>query len=201
MRLCRNLAMFLPLFWLAPCDSAGREKGTERKKDETEDGVAFKGKIPGRETSCTWTASGETHYTLKVTCLVWRKGKSSRRYTCEYTAEPALCRRFVMKPNAFWKDISRMLNRHKRHVCKDTHKTIGVRMCKSAPEGAHFRLVSPMMEIPMTTPSVSTGRPEDTPTTVCKQRADHRELAREKCGDAWASFCDFLFNIVQSEDC
>ncbi|KAF4071562.1 hypothetical protein AMELA_G00274820 [Ameiurus melas] len=201
MRLCTNLAMFLLLSWLAPCDSAGREKGTERKTDVTQDGVTFKGKILGRENSCTWTASGEKLYTLEVTCLVVRNGKPSRGYTCEYTAEPALCPQSVTKPNAFWKDISRALNRHKQHVCTNAHKTIVGRMCKRAPEGAHFRLVRPMMEIPMTTHSASAGRPEDTPTTVCTQRTDNRELAREKCGDAWASFCDFLFSIVQSEDC
>ncbi|XP_026798994.2 fibroblast growth factor-binding protein 1 [Pangasianodon hypophthalmus] len=200
MRLCGNLAMFLLLGWLAPRDSEGREKGREGKKDEAENGVAFKGKFSGRaRESCTWTVSGEQQYTLKVTCVVMKKGKPRRGYTCEYTAEPALCARFVSKPDAFWRQISRALKQHKLHLCRDARETIQARMCKSGPVGAHFRLVNPMKEITMTTPAVRAGLPKDTPTTECTP--DHRQLAQEKCGNAWASICNLLFSIVESRDC
>lgn len=205
MRLCGNLAMFLLLAWLAPRNLAAREKGREgKKKDRTENGVVFKrvGKFSGQAGErCTWMVSGERQLALKVTCRVMKKGKLRRGYTCEYTAEPALCPRFISTPSAFWRQISRSLQQQKQHLCRHAHETLKARMCRNGPAGAHFRLVNPMKEITMTTPAVRAGRLEDTPTTECVRRADHRELAQEKCGNAWASFCNFLFNMVQSRDC
>lgn len=206
MRLCGNLAMFLMLAWLAPGDSAGREKGRERKKGKTQNGVAIQGKFSGRGGErCTWTVTGEKQQqqqqTLKVTCLVVKEGKPDRGFTCEYTAEPALCPRYVTRPGAFWKQIARALQQRKRHLCRNAHEPVQARMCKSAPAGSHFRLVDQVKEIAMTTPAARAGLQEDTPTTECTRRADHQGLAQEKCGDAWASFCNLLFNMVQSKDC
>lgn len=202
MRVCGSLAMFLLLAWLAPRDSAARGKGRGRKKSEAQNKVAINGKFSGRAgDQCTWTINGEKQYTLKVTCLVVKKGKPGRGYTCAYTAEPALCPRYVTKSNAFRKQISRALRKQKRHLCKDAHETVQARMCKSGPADAHFRLVNPMKEIAMTTPAVGAVLQEGTPTTECTRPVDHQDLAREKCGNAWASFCNFLFNMVQSIDC
>lgn len=201
MRLCRNLAVFLVLAWLAPCDSARREKERERKKDKT---VEISGNFSARAGErCTWVVTGEKQqqHALKVTCLVEKKGKPGRRYTCDYIAEPALCPRYVTRAAAFWEQISRALQQQKRHLCKSAHETIRARMCKSAPAGAHFRLVKPMTKITMTTPASRAWLREVAPTTECTRRANHQELAQEKCGNAWASFCNFLFNMVQSRDC
>lgn len=205
MRLCGNLAMFLLLAWLAPCNLARREKGKEgKKKDGAENGAVSGG---GGEFSgaagerCTWTVSGEKQLALKVTCLVMKKGKPRSGYTCEYTGEPALCIRFASSPRAFWKQISRSLKQRKQHLCRDAHETLQARMCKNGPARAHFRLLNPVKDITMTTPAVRAGLLEDTPTTECVRRADHLELAQEKCGAAWASFCNFLFSMVQSRDC
>lgn len=202
MRLCGNLAMLLLLTWLAPCDSAAREKGRERKKDETQNGVALRGKFSGRTGErCTWTINGEKQHTLKVTCLVMKKGKPRRRFSCEYSAEPALCPLYATRSTAFWRQISRALQQKKQHLCRDAHETVQARMCKSGPAGAHFWLVNPTKEIAMTTPVMREVPQEDTLTTECTRHADHQELAREKCGNAWASFCNFLFNMVQSKEC
>ncbi|TSO98538.1 Fibroblast growth factor-binding protein 1 [Bagarius yarrelli] len=194
--------MFLLLAWLVPRESTGREKERERKKAKTVDGVAFKGKFTGHTGErCTWTANGEERYTLKVTCLVTTMRKPVSSYTCEYTGELALCPSFITRPHAFWKQISRELQQQKQHLCRDARKTIKARMCKSGPRAAHFRLVGPSKEITLTTPVMRTGIRDDTLTTECTRRADHRQLAREKCGGSWANFCNFLFQIVQSGDC
>ncbi|KAK3507190.1 hypothetical protein QTP70_009530 [Hemibagrus guttatus] len=202
MRLCGNLAMFLLLAWLAPRDSAGREKGRDKKKDEAETGVAFRGKFIGQaKERCMWTASGEKQYTLKVTCPGVKKGRSRRAYTCEYTGEPALCPSYVTNPKAFWKQISRGLQQQKQHLCKDANEVVKARLCKTGPTGAHFRLVSRENKVTMTTPAVRAGLAEDTPSTECTRRADHQQLAQEKCGSNWANLCNFLFHMVQSRDC
>lgn len=194
MRICGHLAMFLLLAWLAPRDSAGRDIIKERKKD-----VAFKGKFTGHaKERCTWTASGETRYTLKVTCLGVKKGKSRQGYTCEYTGEPALCPSYVTNPKAFWKQISRGLQQQKQHLCKDANEVVRARSCRNGPTAAHFRLIN---KVPMTTPAVKTGLAEDMPSTECTRRADHRELAHEKCGSNWANLCNFIFHMVQSRAC
>ncbi|KAM9449761.1 fibroblast growth factor-binding protein 1 [Clarias gariepinus] len=198
MRLCGKLAVFLLLVWLA----AG-EKRMGRKKDEAKDGVAFRGKLSARAGErCTWTVTREkTQYTLNVTCLAIRKGEPRSGYGCEYTGEPALCSAFRSKPGTFWKQISRALKQNKRHLCAEHHLTLRARACERAPADAHFRFLRPHKEITLTTTALRTGPSEDTPTTGCTRRADHRGLAQEKCGDAWGSFCNFLFSMVQSGDC
>ncbi|KAF5902269.1 fibroblast growth factor-binding protein 1-like [Clarias magur] len=198
MRLCGNLAVFLLLVWLA----AG-EKRMGRKKDETKDGVVFRGNFSAQAGErCTWTVTKEkTQYTLNVTCLAMRKGKPRSGYGCEYTGEPALCPAFRSKPGAFWRQISRALKQSKRRLCADPHATLRARACKRATADAHFRFLKPYKEITLTTPALRAEPPEDTPTTACTRRADHRELAQEKCGIAWGTVCNFLFSMVQNGDC
>ncbi|KAK2865640.1 hypothetical protein Q7C36_001696 [Tachysurus vachellii] len=201
MRLYGNLAMFLLLAWLAPRDSSCRGKGKGRNQDGTEHGVVIKGKFTGHaKARCTWTASGDKQYTLKVTCVGVNQGNPVS-VTCEYTGEPALCPSFITKPNAFWKQMSRALQQQKQHLCRDARGTVKARTCKNGPKGAHFKLVSAIKEIATTTPAVRSGLSEDASTTECTRRADHRQLAQEKCGSDWANFCNFLFHMVQSRDC
>ncbi|XP_016360040.1 fibroblast growth factor-binding protein 1-like [Sinocyclocheilus anshuiensis] len=141
---------------------------------------------------CLWVARGEDNYTMTVTC----KRGDEDGFSCKYTAKPATCTEYGSNPLGYWKQIAKSVRRQKK-LCADPRALIRAGMCKRAPLDAHFKLIETSQEKPPT---------EKTPTTTnttrrCTERTDHSEVAKEMCGDSWASLCAFVFTIIQSGDC
>ncbi|XP_026112325.1 fibroblast growth factor-binding protein 1-like [Carassius auratus] len=141
---------------------------------------------------CSWVARGEDIYTMTVRC----KPRNEDGFSCKYTAKPSTCTEYGSNPKGYWKQIGRSVAIQKT-LCADARALIRTGMCKRAPLAAHFKLTEISQEKPPT---------EKTPTTTstklqCTERTDHSEVAKEMCGDSWASLCAFVFTIVQSGDC
>uniref|UniRef100_A0A8C2H3B0 Fibroblast growth factor binding protein 1b n=1 Tax=Cyprinus carpio TaxID=7962 RepID=A0A8C2H3B0_CYPCA len=152
-----------------------------------------KGKFTTKDKAqCLWVARGEDNYTMTVTC----KPGNEDGFSCKYTAKPATCTEYGSNPKGYWKQIARSVKKQKK-LCADARALIRAGMCKRAPLAAHFKLIETSQEKPPT---------EKTPTTTstkrqCTERTDHSEVAKERCGDSWASLCAFVFTIIQSGDC
>ncbi|TRY95192.1 hypothetical protein DNTS_032484 [Danionella cerebrum] len=152
----------------------------------------MKGKFSNKDKTqqCTWLARGEHHFSMTVRC----KPERGEEFACKYSGRPVLCSEFSTNPQGFWKQIARSLKKQMKKLCADKRAVLRAGMCKRAPPAAHFVLEEAPTEVPEETPSA--GPPES-----CAERVDHSQLAREKCGDSWASLCVFLFTIIQSRDC
>uniref|UniRef100_A0A672MMD8 Fibroblast growth factor binding protein 1b n=1 Tax=Sinocyclocheilus grahami TaxID=75366 RepID=A0A672MMD8_SINGR len=147
---------------------------------------------------CSWVARGEDKYTMTVTC----KPGNGDGFTCKYTAKPATCTEYGSNPEGYWKQIARSVKKQKK-LCADPRAMIRAGMCKRAPLDAHFKLSETSQAKPPKTektPIATNTTPPDT-KRQCTERIDHSEVAKEKCGDSWASLCAFLFTVIQSGDC
>lgn len=182
-------------------DSIRGAKEKRRRQESRGDGniAVFKGKFTTKDkTRCSWLARGEHSYTMAVTC----KPGNGDGFTCKYTAKPATCTKYGSNPEGYWKQIARSLKKQKK-LCADFRALIRAGMCKRAPLDAHFKLIE--------TSQAKTPKTEKTPITTnttlpdnkrqCKERIEHSEIAKEKCGDSWGSLCEFLFTMIQSGDC
>ncbi|XP_062864396.1 fibroblast growth factor-binding protein 1 [Trichomycterus rosablanca] len=188
MQLDANLVTFLLLVWVAHGQITKQPRKTRSKG-------ATRGKFTWKDqTRCTWTASGEKLSTLKVTCGPSTGVDPDPGVSCEYTGEPSLCPGHSANPKAYWRQITRALQKQER-LCS-SRKPVRARMCKGASPGAHFRLVRVKTA---TTPRVNVT--ETMPTQECTGSVDHQQLAEEKCGESWASFCNFFFTLIQSSEC
>ncbi|XP_072526737.1 fibroblast growth factor-binding protein 1 [Salminus brasiliensis] len=166
----------------------------------------FEGRFTAQDGSrCTWTANGEKTFFLRVACEPKRRTHALGRFSCQYVGEPAACASYSGGARRYWRQVARALAKQTQ-LCADERAVLRVGMCAHAPPAAHFRLERPKKEeaVAKTTTTVKTtvellgssAAPE------CTGSADHRKLAEEKCGETWASFCRFMFTIVQSEgDC
>lgn len=183
-------------------DSIRGEKGKGKRQERRgDDNISvFKGKFtPKDKARCSWLARGEKDkYTMNVTC---KPGKGDG-FTCKYTAKPSTCTEYGSNSEGYWKQIARSLKKQKK-LCKDPRALIRAGMCKRAPLDAHFKLA----ETSQAKPPKTDKTPITTNTTLpdnkrqCTERTDHSENAKEKCGDSWASFCAFIFTMIQSGDC
>ncbi|XP_051558351.1 fibroblast growth factor-binding protein 1 [Myxocyprinus asiaticus] len=206
MSLRRTLALLLflaclsQLIFTAETESIKERRKGKRQESRGDNTIAvLKGKFTTRDKAqCSWVARGEDMYTLTVTC---KPGKGDG-LTCRYTAKPATCPEYASNRKSYWKQIARSLKKQKK-LCVDPRALLRAGMCKRAPQDAHFKLT----EMTHAKPTKAEKTPTTTNATLpdtkrkCTERADHSKLAREKCGDSWASFCTFLFTIVQSGDC
>lgn len=160
---------------------------------------------------CTWGAKdvGET-VRLSVKCQD-QEARIKGGVTdlqCEYNAKPQHCPGYQSDPKGFWKQVTRAFKRLKGKTCKDDRALVKAGMCKRAPRDAYFKL-----DVSSSVVSAQSGEPE-TPQplpprsnntdsagpTACSGRADQRKKAEEHCG-GWASVCNFLFSMLQSDDC
>lgn len=194
------LACVSQLIFTADCTRGARKKGRRQESRGDNNINVMKGKftINDKTQQCTWVARGEDKYTMNVTC----KPGGGDGFTCKYTAKPATCAEYSSNPEGYWKQIARSLKRQKK-LCVDPRALIRAGMCKRAPLDAHFKLTEATQVKPHTTEKTPTATNTPPPDTEhgCTERIDHRELAREKCGDSWASLCAFFFTAIQSGDC
>ncbi|XP_067298854.1 fibroblast growth factor-binding protein 1 [Pseudorasbora parva] len=182
-------------------ESIGGEKGKRRRQESRgDDNVAvLKGVCATKDKArCSWSVRGEDIYTMTVTC----RPRNGDRFTCRYTAKPATCTEYRSNSKGYWEQIARSLQKQKT-LCADPRALIRTGMCKRAPLDAHFKLTG--------TSQPKKPKTEKTPVTTkttlpdnkrqCTERIDHSQIAKEKCGDSWASLCAFLFTMIQSGDC
>ncbi|KAJ8384865.1 hypothetical protein AAFF_G00197750 [Aldrovandia affinis] len=179
-------------------DGKGGQGPPQQKPPSTSAGgkAYLKGKFSTKDkTQCTWLANEEDTVTLGIVCQ-----KGGVGFNCEYTARPATCAPYASNVKAYWKQIARALKKQK-NICQDTAALIKTGMCKKAPKDAHFKLS-------ISTPPPPTVRPETTTTTLsssennsCTDKIDKKKLAEEYCSGSWVSLCNFIFTMVQSEDC
>lgn len=191
------------LFTAESVKGAGRK---EKKKESRGDNnlAVVKGKFRTKDKAqCSWVARGEDKYTLTVTC---KPGKGNE-FSCKYNARPASCPAYVAEPAAYWAQITRSLRKQKK-LCSDPRSMLRAGMCKSAPQEAHFKLTetehekSPTKEkTPRNEKEMTTNATTPDTTRKCAQNSDHSKMAKERCGDSWASLCTFLFTLVQNGDC
>ncbi|XP_030643550.1 fibroblast growth factor-binding protein 1 [Chanos chanos] len=220
MPLIPKLALLLVFACLAQlvsvveCERGAGRKGKREGGTRSQGGNkgVFKGRFSTKDKACIWEASGEDTYTLTVKCS---QGEIQQGLNCNYTAKPAICPEYEKNVKGFWKQIARALKKQKK-LCTDPRALVKAGMCRRAPQDAHFRL-SPNNEVAVrnarpTRPAVKEedrmtsyikpAEPVSTSGPECTERPDHRKLAQEKCGEAWASFCTFFFTFVQSgPDC
>ncbi|KAL2097456.1 hypothetical protein ACEWY4_006663 [Coilia grayii] len=222
MALFKNIALLVLLACVAQhVSEAGSHNGQE-KKSKRDGNVrnsrannVFKGKFSTKDkTQCTWKAEGTDTYILTVKCT---KGKESKE--CTYTARPDTCPGYSDNTKGYWKQIGRSVKKQKK-LCQDPRALIRAGMCKRAPQDAHFKLMDTPsnVDLPKAVPTAKAARKKQVPTTAktsttvttpkggkvpdpCTERVDHKKLAEEKCGETWASLCNFVFTIVQSSDC
>ncbi|XP_059407446.1 fibroblast growth factor-binding protein 1-like [Carassius carassius] len=179
------------LIFAADSIREARRKGKRLESRADKNISVHKGKFTTKDKAqCSWVARGEHNYTMTVTC----KPGNEDGFSCKYTAKPATCTEYGSNPKGYWKQIARSVKKQKK-LCADARALIRAGMCKRAPLAAHFKLTEMSQEKPPT---------EKTPTSTklqCTERTDHSEVAKEMCGDSWASLCAFVFTIVQSGDC
>ncbi|XP_036439309.1 fibroblast growth factor-binding protein 1 [Colossoma macropomum] len=190
-----SLALLLLIGEGAGARSGGKRRGGDAVASaRSGNGSVFEGSFTARDSSlCTWTASGEKTFALRIACESEARGK----FTCEYAGEPAACSAYGTGARRYWRQVGRALAKQKQ-LCADERAVVRAGMCVRAPPAAHFRLARPETG-PKTTTTASVDFPESTTRAPeCAESADHRRLAEEKCGEAWASICTFLFTIVQS---
>ncbi|XP_051983519.1 fibroblast growth factor-binding protein 1 [Xyrauchen texanus] len=206
MSLHRTLALLLfltclsQLIFTAMTESIKERRKGKRQESRGDNAIAvFKGKFTTKDKAqCSWVARGEDTYTLTVTC---KPGKGDE-LSCKYSAKPATCTEYFFNPKSYWKQIARSLKKQKK-LCMDQRALLRAGMCKRAPQDAHFKLIETTQAKPTKaekTPTTTNATLPDT-KSKCTERVDHSKLAKEKCGDSWASLCTFLFTIVQSGDC
>ncbi|XP_026882322.2 fibroblast growth factor-binding protein 1 [Electrophorus electricus] len=174
----------------------------------------FKGTFSSKsQAQCTWIATGEKKYTLKVTCIPG-PGKTREGITCEYTGDPTRCPAYATNKRNYWKQIARSLKKQKE-LCTDNRTLVRAGMCKRAQSDAHFKLTVPIASkhikavqskpvhatTSRTVTIIKAEGPESTRTADCTEHNDHTKRAEETCGNAWASLCTFIFTFVQSGDC
>ncbi|XP_056265684.1 fibroblast growth factor-binding protein 1-like [Pseudoliparis swirei] len=166
---------------------------------------------------CTWSSTGVGDTVrLSVKCED-REARVKGGVTdlqCHYNAKPQSCPAYLSDTKGFWKQVARALKRRQGNVCEDDRKLLRAGMCKRAPRDAGFKL-DPLSSVrlvgeletpqpPPTTPppprSVSTAAPPAGPT-ACTRRANHWQTAEESCSGSWASVCNFLLSMLQSDDC
>ncbi|KAI2668587.1 fibroblast growth factor-binding 1-like protein [Labeo rohita] len=177
---------------------AKRKIATQERRGDNKVSI-FKGKFTTKdETQCSWVARGEDKYIMNVTCNTGNRNG----FSCKYTAKPATCTEYGSNPEGYWKQIARSVKKQKK-LCKDPRAKIRAGMCKSAPQDAHFKLTETSQAKPPKTEKTQITKNTTLPDTKrqCTERIDHSELAKEKCGDSWASLCSFLFTVIQSGDC
>ncbi|XP_073710689.1 fibroblast growth factor-binding protein 1-like [Misgurnus anguillicaudatus] len=174
----------------------GKEKKArppgEKIRGEKRDKSAPKGRFSLKEgTNCTWVAARKgDRFILGVTCKNARNG-----FECEYVGKPSSCLQYSSNTKVYWKQINRSLKKHKR-LCRDNTALVKARVCRTAPEDAHFR----MMRARSAVPSPLSGSPvvENDP---CPGRMDRQKLADEYCTNSWSSLCTFLFLMVENDEC
>lgn len=193
------LACLSQLIFTADSIKGEKGKGKRQERRGDENIAVFKGKFTTKDKArCSWLARGEDKFTMNVTC---KPGKGDG-FTCKYTAKPSTCTEYGSNSEGYWKQIARSLKKQKK-LCKDPRALIRAGMCRRAPLDAHFKLA----ETSQAKPPKTEKTPITTNTTLpdnkrqCTERTDHSEIAKEKCGDSWASFCAFLFTMIQSGDC
>ncbi|XP_063049026.1 fibroblast growth factor-binding protein 1 [Engraulis encrasicolus] len=220
MAIFKNIGLLVLLACVAQhVSEAGTDNDHERKSKR--DGTirnsrasnVFKGKFSTKDkTQCTWKAEGTDTYIMTVRCT---KGKDVKE--CTYMGRPDTCPGYADNTKGYWKQIGRSVKKQKK-LCQDPRGLIRAGMCKRAPQDAHFKLVDTPTDAgqPKVVPTVkavkklvptTTTKTSTTVTTPkggkppCTERVDHKKLAEEKCGETWASLCNFLFTFVQSSDC
>lgn len=191
------------IFTAQSVKGAGRKEKKQESRGDNNFAVV-KGKFRTKDKAqCSWVARGEVKYTLTVTC---KPGKGDA-FTCKYTARPEACPAYVAEPGTYWAQITRSLRKQKK-VCSDPRSMLRAGMCKSAPLDAHFKLTETAQEksakkekTPTTEKEITTNATTTDTKRKCAQHSDHSKIAKEKCGDSWASLCTFLFTLVQNGDC
>ncbi|KAK6299061.1 hypothetical protein J4Q44_G00305710 [Coregonus suidteri] len=168
------------------------------KKDSRPRGKGvFKGKFSAKDkTQCTWVATGDDAFVLGVNC---KKGETS--FDCKYVAKPATCPGYESDAKAYWKQIARALKKQKK-LCLDSTALIKAGMCRKAPKDAHFKLNNTPRDVvvPMTTIQTRSS-PSASPSGAKSCKIDQKRLAEEYCAGSWSSLCNFLFSMVQNDDC
>ncbi|XP_047441256.1 fibroblast growth factor-binding protein 1 [Mugil cephalus] len=182
--------------------SHGRKgRGTDRGQNKDRSGLKMdrqpksvsaqpiKGKLVTKDKSeCTWTATGEDIFILRVSCK-----KGERSFSCEYTATPAVCPQYTSNNKLYWKQIARSLKKQKS-LCQDSGALVRAGMCRNAATDAHFRLRVAQRR--------KTLQPYIPPSTTVKScQPENKKRAEEYCNDSWSSLCTFFFTMVQDYDC
>ncbi|XP_043099964.1 fibroblast growth factor-binding protein 1 [Puntigrus tetrazona] len=193
------LACLSQLIFTAESFRGARRKGG-RPVSRGDDNISVrKGKFATKDKArCSWAARGEDGYTMTVTC----KPADGDEFACQYTARPATCTEYGSNPEGYWKQIARSVKKQKK-LCADPRSMIRAGMCRRAPPDAHFKLTETRRVKPPSTektPTATNATPLES-KRQCTGRADHSEVAKEKCGESWASLCAFLFTVIQSGDC
>lgn len=166
-------------------DKPGLKVGHQHKSAQP-----LKGKMVTKDKSaCTWEATGDDFYILKVTCK-----KRDRSFSCEYIARPSVCPQYTSNVRLYWKQVARALQKQ-RNLCQDRSGLVKAGMCRKASKDAHFSLRREQWEI------APPSTPQPASKTVNSCQPNNRKLAEEYCDDSWLSVCTFFFTMVQDDDC
>ncbi|XP_062379906.1 fibroblast growth factor-binding protein 1 [Sardina pilchardus] len=150
----------------------------------------FKGRFSAKDKAqCTWVATGEDDFVLGVTCK-----KGGKSFDCAYVARPTSCPQYDSNTKQYWKQIARSLKKQ-RKLCYDQKSLVKAGMCRKAPEESHFRLSQTPKETAKPTP------PPSRDNELCPDQIDKKTFADEYCNHSWTSLCNFLFTMIQNEDC